>query len=259
MNYYKRHIGDYMRDASHLSLLEHGVYVRLMDVYYTHEQAIQADQAARLVGARSKAERDAVARVLAEFFDEIDGQCHQQRCDEEIAAMRRKAATNREVGKRGGRPRKSVETEASGLPEGSKTHGNENPQKTQTVISGLPDETLATSHKPIQIPSVPNGTGSAAAPAELIFGYGVPMLVSAGTPEKQARSFLGALRKRAADDQAVIDALQRCAVEKPLQPIEWLAAALPVGGQKHAVRPGRHAGFSNFDYREGVTADGALA
>ena len=54
INYYKRHIGDYMKDASHLSLLEHGVYMRLLDVYYTRESAVPVDHAARLFGARSK-------------------------------------------------------------------------------------------------------------------------------------------------------------------------------------------------------------
>ena len=46
MNYYKRHIGDYLKDTAHLSLLEHGVYARLLDVYYTRETAIPDDQAA---------------------------------------------------------------------------------------------------------------------------------------------------------------------------------------------------------------------
>lgn len=46
MNFYKRHIGDYIKDAAHLSLLEHGVYARLMDVYYTREAGIPDGQAA---------------------------------------------------------------------------------------------------------------------------------------------------------------------------------------------------------------------
>jgi len=28
---------------------------------------------------------------------------------------------------------------------------------------------------------------------------------------------------------------------------------------KSATKPGKHAGFENFNYREGVTADGSLA
>ena len=34
MNYHKRHIGDYLKDTAHLSLLEH-VYARLLDVRTT--------------------------------------------------------------------------------------------------------------------------------------------------------------------------------------------------------------------------------
>jgi hypothetical protein len=68
-------------------------------------------------------------------------------------------------------------------------------------------------------------------PDEIIFGYGLPMLTNSGTPEKQARSFLGGLRKHHGDG-ALIDKLRECAKAKPLQPLEWLAAALPPAGSK---------------------------
>ncbi|WP_156374697.1 hypothetical protein [Pseudorhodoferax sp. Leaf274] len=71
-------------------------------------------------------------------------------------------------------------------------------------------------------------------PAEIIFGYGLPLLTNAGTPEKQARSFLGALRKRPGGDAAVVNAIRDCLREKPLQPLEWLAAALPPAGSAKA-------------------------
>lgn len=92
MNYYERHIGDYIKDTSHLSLLEHGIYGRLLDVYYTREGAIPDAQAARLIGARSKEERDALSEVLAEFFELTDGHWHQGRCDAEIEAYQGKQA-----------------------------------------------------------------------------------------------------------------------------------------------------------------------
>ena len=88
MNYYERHIGDYLKDTAHLSLLEHGVYTRLMDVYYTRESAIPANEAARLIGARSKDEREALQAVLTEFFVLIDGAWNQKRCDEELMVYR---------------------------------------------------------------------------------------------------------------------------------------------------------------------------
>ena len=80
--------------------------------------------------------------------------------------------------------------------------------------------------------SVPIGTGGKPPitdPDEIIFGYGVPMLTNAGTAEKQARSFLGGLRKHHGD-AALINKLRECARAKPLQPLEWLAAALPPAG-----------------------------
>lgn len=85
MNWYERHIGDYLKDTAHLSLLEHGVYTRLLDVYYTREGPIPDDQVARLIGARSRDEREALATVLQEYFELIDGCWTQARCDREIA------------------------------------------------------------------------------------------------------------------------------------------------------------------------------
>lgn len=79
--------------------------------------------------------------------------------------------------------------------------------------------------------SVPNGTGAKAplTTDEIIFGYGVPLLTNAGTADKQARSFLGGLRKSHGDDE-LVNALRDCIREKPLQPLEWLAKRLPPKG-----------------------------
>ena len=113
MHYYKRHIGDYLRDTAHLSLLEHGIYSRLLDVYYIQETGILAEQAARLIGARSEDERAATAAVLAEFFT-LEGEVwRHKRCDEEIAKASAKAENNRKVGMRGGRPASAEEDRKS--------------------------------------------------------------------------------------------------------------------------------------------------
>ena len=150
MNYYKRHIGDYMKDASHLSLLEHGVYMRLLDVYYTRECAIPVDQAARLISARTKEEKAALEVVTCEFFTVVDGAYTQTRCDSEIAAMQHKTETNREVGKRGGRPKKETQKAAASADSG-------NPEKTQTVSENNPN------HKPLtnnqEYPHTPSVAG----------------------------------------------------------------------------------------------------
>ena len=92
MNYYERHIGDYLKDTAHLSLLEHGIYTRLLDVYYTRESAIPDDQAARLIGARAKEEREALQAVLSEFFTQDGNGWIQRRCEAEILRYQGKQA-----------------------------------------------------------------------------------------------------------------------------------------------------------------------
>lgn len=84
MNYYERHLGDYARDAGHLTMLEHGAYTLLLDRYYTTEQGIPADQAHRVCRARTRDEKEAVDTVLAEFFTLRDGVHYQKRVDAEI-------------------------------------------------------------------------------------------------------------------------------------------------------------------------------
>lgn len=104
MNYYERHIGDYLKDTAHLTLLEHGVYTRLLDVYYTRETALPDDQVARLIGARSKDEKEALAAVLSEFFHLESGLWHQNRCDAELESYQAKQ-TEKDAGKEGAKER----------------------------------------------------------------------------------------------------------------------------------------------------------
>jgi len=92
MNYYEHHLGDYAQATAHLSFVEDAAYSRLIRKYYAQEKPLPADLAAtqRLVGARTKEEREAVEVVLAEFFEMRDDGWHNKRCDEEIARYRDK-------------------------------------------------------------------------------------------------------------------------------------------------------------------------
>lgn len=138
MNFYKRHIGDYIKKAGHLTLLEHGIYARLMDVYYTREAGIPEDKAARLIGARTKDEQQALANVLDEFFTLVDGVWTQGRCEEEIGNANAQAEANRNNGKKGGRPkRKGTEEEPKENPMGFDSLSEKN-------LSQTPDSRLQT-------------------------------------------------------------------------------------------------------------------
>jgi uncharacterized protein YdaU (DUF1376 family) len=90
-------------------MLEDAAYSRLMRIYYATERQLPCDKRAlyRLVRAASKTEREAVDVVLTEFFQECADGYRQTRCDEEIARHQEQAAVNRDIGKRGGRPRKT--------------------------------------------------------------------------------------------------------------------------------------------------------
>lgn len=92
MNYYEHHLGDYMRDTAHLSMIEDAAYRRLIDAYYVREKPLPAEhrECWKLARAVSKSERDAVDYVLREFFELRDDGYHQRRCDEEIAAYMQK-------------------------------------------------------------------------------------------------------------------------------------------------------------------------
>jgi hypothetical protein len=58
-----------------------------------------------------------------------------------------------------------------------------------------------------------------------VFALGVPLLTAAGVKESNARSMLAA-QSKTHGESAVVDALRRCATERPVQPVSWLQAAL---------------------------------
>ena len=94
--YYTHHIGDYLSHTAHLSLLEHGVYMRLLQAYYLNEKPLIATEAPRQIGARSQEELDAVQRILTEFFTETPQGFTQKRADKELEKYYDKSQKARE-------------------------------------------------------------------------------------------------------------------------------------------------------------------
>jgi uncharacterized protein YdaU (DUF1376 family) len=101
MHYYQHHVGDYRRDTSSLSLVEHGVYLCLMAEYYVTERPLPSDLATlyRICRAVSKPERDAVATVIERFF-QLDGMVlKHKRIEAELDDYRKKAKDASNAGK----------------------------------------------------------------------------------------------------------------------------------------------------------------
>ncbi len=143
MHYYQFNIGDYTSHTNYLSLLEDLAYRRLLDAYYLAESPFPDDpkQVARKIGMRDNIGE--VESVLSDFFDIENGFYHHKRVDEEIRLYHEKAVTARANGKKGGRPKKSKETQQE---------PTANPEETQPVNLANPEETgLKANHKPLTI------------------------------------------------------------------------------------------------------------
>lgn len=139
MRHFAHNIGDYAAATAHLSFVEDAAYHRLLRRYYQDEKPLPTDltAVARLAGARTKEERQAVANVLAEFFTLEDDGYHQSRADREIETYRAKAQVARDNGTKGGRP--------------------VNREKTKTVATQVRKEKLTTPHSPSVTRGAPSG------------------------------------------------------------------------------------------------------
>jgi uncharacterized protein YdaU (DUF1376 family) len=135
LNYYRRYVGDYLRDTARLSMLEHGAYNLLLDYYYADEQPLplDKDELYLMVRAMTPSDRKAVDKVIAKFFERQADGYHQKRADHEIEVSK-KARTN---GKGGGRPPGGNGTGSqTGLITGLETEdltGSETEHETATI------------------------------------------------------------------------------------------------------------------------------
>lgn len=101
------HIGDYAEATGHLTLTEDGAYFRMIRKYYALEGPLPTDvkEVQRLMICRTAGDREAVKRVLHEFFELGSDGWHNERCDEVIAAYL-EDEPEREERRRGAKERK---------------------------------------------------------------------------------------------------------------------------------------------------------
>lgn len=246
MNYYPFHLGDYAAHTAHLEPMEDLAYRRMLDLYYLREQALPLDPAevARLIRMRGNVAE--VEAVLREFFSEgPDGWLH-ARCDAELSRMQDKQAKAKASAQASVSARQARQTS-------ERTANVERTLNERSTEAELPTPTPT----PTPIHSVPDGTGSATAPPtdrDAVFAVGITLLTAAGVEDRNARSFL-AQQSKAHGDAVVLEALNRCATERPIQPIPWLISAL----KSRPAKASKHSGFESKNYREGVTEDGHIA
>ena len=149
MNHFPFHIGDYIKSTVHLSNEEDLTYWRLICHYYDTERPIGKET--QTVSKRLRLDNQTVCRILAEFFFEQDDGWHNKRCDEEITWYQQKCARNRDVGKLGGRPRKTqVVSRKKRLETDRNPNQNQNQNQNQEkLLGGAPPE------PPLSVASAP--------------------------------------------------------------------------------------------------------
>jgi uncharacterized protein YdaU (DUF1376 family) len=127
MHYYKFNIADYRKDTGHLSTIEHGIFRQLIDWYYLDEQPISLET--QVVSRRLRLGSDDLIfleNVLSDFFQKTAKGYVHKRIEFEIHEYHEQAEKNKVNGKRGGRPKKT-QSVISGLPDESQNNPNQEP------------------------------------------------------------------------------------------------------------------------------------
>lgn len=230
MNYYEHHLGDYLRDTAHLSMLEDAAYRRLLDAYYIREKALPLDvrECCKLVRATSKQERDAVAYVLREFFRETEDGYRQKRADAEIARFQEKQAkAKRSAEARWSAKRSESEGNANASADAMRTHSEGNaprarPQtpdtRHQTQNHSGPDGPGVPPPKPAAVKAVVDPV------KDELWRLGRAVLEGQGMTRDAAGTFLGKLVKDHGQKR-VLDVVREAVRDPKADPKSWLVAA----------------------------------
>ncbi len=125
MYYYQHHIGDYRKDTSHLSLIEHGIYRQLLDLYYITEKPLDK-KSIRLIGARTDQEIAMAELILNEFFEKKGTKYFHKRCDDEIQNYKLKSFNASESSKKRWNNIKKLH-DANAMPTQSERNANQEP------------------------------------------------------------------------------------------------------------------------------------
>lgn len=136
MIYFEMYPGDYLKDTTRLSLIEHGAYFKLMLAYYAEEQALPESLAELhiIAGAITTADKAAVKKVADRYFPVAeDGLRHSRRCDEQIAKAQGRIAEGQ--GRR--EDRKAAEAERQARTRARRTMLFEDLRNLGVVPSGM--------------------------------------------------------------------------------------------------------------------------
>ncbi len=227
--YFNLYPRDFEADTSHLSLEEDGAYNRLLRLCWMTPGCSLPDDDAWIM-RRMRVDQDTYDRVvrvvLAEFFTRKSGRVRNARIAREYEQS--SAAHEKRVlaGKSGGKA-KALKT-------------NNSDTSNATAIPKQPEP----EPEPEESNSVANATdGDAVDPAKAVWDAGVKILGASGVSDRQARSFVGKLRKdHPGQDSQILSAIMDCGRAGAVDPIPWITARL-----RPATQPDLAAIFAKLD------------
>ncbi len=166
MHYFKFDVEKWAYSTRHLLPEEEGVYLRLTLYYYDTEKPIPLDLTTVLRRLLLLPYKEIVARILEEFFTQTPDGWQKRKCEENIAIFHEKAATARENGAKGGRPKQKK------TPKTTQKKPSGNPDETQRVSFDNPEHNLITNDKLVitndkLLKPNPNGRMKRPMPAEV--------------------------------------------------------------------------------------------
>lgn len=231
MDWYPRSPMDFFKRTLGWSLAERGAYSCLIDAYYMFGEPLPDDDAslAALLGVQIEEWLPLSVRVRSKF-QVIDGFLRHERCDSELEIQAekgtKKAASSRENGKLGGRP-KLLKTKRN-KPTKTYAKPNDNPEEPTIHNNTIDAEAKASSE-------------AAAPPTEdlktIIFGTALDWLsTKSGKSKDRFRSLAGKWCSQHGDART-LEAMQVAARNAPLDPVPYIEKYLKEGGTQYGTKP----------------------
>lgn len=213
----------YLADTHHLSLEEHGAYLKLLMIAWRSDPFGLPDDdklLARMLGIPGRRWSKLKPTVMA-FWTLVEGRWIQARLAKERQFVDKKVRQNRASAN----ARWSAETHVKPSKEGCER------------IS----ERISERNAPPPPPTVTNVTG-AEAPSDVVeldvvkslWREGVELLVEADSSTSAARSLIGRWRKGHTDGD-VLSAIRAAKTEGVVDPKAWITARLKAGGHEHSA------------------------
>ena len=188
--WYPRYTGDFIRDTSHLSLVEVGAYNRILDHYYASSGPLCMTEAQvmRLCAAVTPEECEAVKYVLSAYFvfEPEDGCYHNPRADKELSSMAEHHSRLSEAGRKGGLKSVQARLEA-GLKRGYK-RGYKRGASISTITTTTTSTSTSTTLSGLLLESMSRASGRKLVSTVADSKAGIEKLLKSGITEETIRA-----------------------------------------------------------------------